>query len=195
MNVRGWLLPAALVVLLAGSSTAAAAPGTKVFLFRAFTSKGRPTIRVTHVRGSCFSGSDATPRDDAWRCSFGDELADPCFSSARATGVVLCPSADPASGTEITLSARLPRAQANRAQPSKNLHPWDLRLSSGRYCEFSGGATSAVAGVRLNYFCEGLTDSGLWGWPDRASSPWTIFVAPFNAKSLTRRVAIERAWT
>jgi hypothetical protein len=36
---------------------------------------------------------------------------------------------------------------------------------------------------------------GLWGLPDRTSTPWTILIAPFQATSLSQRVAISHAWT
>jgi hypothetical protein len=185
---------AAGLAIVAAPATVDARITTTVTVFHAFTPSGSATIAIHHASGSCFSSSDATRRSDAWRCMVANELHDPCFSSPRAAGVVICPNADPRSGLEITLTKGLPTALANSGSPSARSQPWTLELSSGAHCAFSGGATSVIHGVRLNYFCAG-SKGGLWGYPRRATEPWTIFSAPFTARRLTKRVAIRHVWT
>lgn len=182
------------LAFLTGACPAAASLRTAVTVYRAFTRGGSPTIPVRHARGSCFTSSETTTRSDAWRCTVGNALHDPCFSSPQARAVVICPNADPTSGLEIRLTRRLPTAHANRS-PARERQPWTLKLYGGAHCAFSGGASSVVDGLRLNYFCLGNHASGLWGYPLRTTQPWTIFSAPFTATALSERVAIEHAWT
>ena len=186
---------AAVLAILATAGPADAHRTTTVTVYRAFTASGSPAVRVRHARGSCFTSSETTSRSDAWRCTVGNVLYDPCFSSRHAHGVVICPNADPASGLEIRLTKRLPIAFANRGSPSAGSQPWRVELYSGAHCAFSGGASSVIDGLRLNYFCPGDPLRGLWGYPRRSTQPWTIFSAPFTATTLTERVAVEHAWT
>jgi hypothetical protein len=58
-----------------------------------------------------------------------------------------------------------------------------IRVQSG-YCWSASDVTPR--GAKAKY--------GLWGFPDRASQPWTIFSAPLRATKLSARVAISRAW-
>jgi hypothetical protein len=164
-------------------------------VFQAFAATGAPAIKVRPVRGSCFSGSLTSARSDAWRCITGNDLYDPCFSAAVAPGVVVCPNYDPTRGTEIRLTKRLPVAQANHGTSSAKSRPWALELYSGVYCGLASGALSVVDGLPNDYFCGPRAKSGLWGSPRRSTEPWTIFSAPFAAKTLSRRVSIKHAWT
>jgi hypothetical protein len=168
---------------------------TSVTVFDAFTAGGSPAIPVHQVHGSCFTGSLTSSRADAWRCLSGNYLYDPCFSSQAAPGVVICPNPNPVRGTEIQLTKSLPRDQGNSGSPSASSRPWALELFNGDHCALSSGATAVVHGVRLNFFCTGETKRGLWGYPRRTSQPWTILIAPFTARTLSRRVAIEHVWT
>jgi hypothetical protein len=181
--------------ILAAAGSADAQLTTTVTVFRAFRVGGSPSIKVRHAHGSCFSSSDTSLRSDAWRCTVGNELYDPCFSSQRAHGGVICPNADPTSGLEVRLTKRLPAAFGHRGSPSASGQPWALELSSGAHCTFDSGATSVVDGIRANYFCAGDHTSALWGLPRRTTEPWTILRAPFTATTLSERVAVARAWT
>jgi hypothetical protein len=164
-----------------------------VTVFHAFTATGAPAIKVTSVAGKCFTSSLTSSRSDAWRCIVGNDLYDPCFSSPVAP-VVICPNSDPVRGTEIRLSSGLPTADANHGTPSTKSRPWSVKLYSGTYCALASGALSVIDGLPGDYFC-GAARSGLWGSPRRTTEPWTIFSAPPTAKTLSRRVSIEHAWT
>lgn len=197
---RGAVLVAAVVALgavaLGGAARAGAAMRTRASVFHAFTSAGKPAGHVARtLRGSCWTGSLAADRADAWRCMAGNEILDPCFSSPRARGRVLCPATGPWSSSlvELKLTKRLPGQYANRRRPSTFGLPWALRTTLGWRCELATGATTVVHGLRLNYFCTG-TKQGLWGSPLRASEPWRIYVAPSSARTLRRRVGISVAW-
>lgn len=169
--------------------------GTSVVVYQAFTARGSVSLHTRSRSGHCPSGSEATPRRDAWRCFSGNLVLDPCFSSAHDRGVVVCPEAPwLKDGIEIHLTKPLVSADGNHATPSPSLQPWALELASGLRCRFAEGATNVVEGHRLDYFCAGAGSQPLWGLPDRATMPWTILVAPLQARSLSERAAIGRAW-
>jgi hypothetical protein len=166
---------------------------TKTFIYRAFTASGKPAIHVTMtVRGFCWEGSLATARNDAWRCLSGDYLFDPCFSSSKAKGIVLCvPVPWTRSGVKIKLTRPLPKPYAGK--PSTKGLPWGIKTTSGLSCVLATGGTAAIRNVRANYGCDN-SEEWLWGSPSRKSEPWTIYIAPMNAKKLSARVKVAVAW-
>jgi len=187
----------ALLTTLACMSAGAAAQGaTSVTIYQAFTPSGTVKLHTRSRSGDCPSGSEATTRRDAWRCFSGNYVLDPCFSSAHEKRIVVCPEAPwLQTGVKIRLRKPLLRASGNHHAPALSLQPWALELSSGLRCLFADGASNVVEGQRLNYFCGTGSQEGLWGYPDRAATTWTILIAPFQATSLSQRVAISRAWT
>jgi hypothetical protein len=202
--MRGWLLAitpsarltAAIATFLGAACLSAAAAGathTQTHIYEAFTAAGRPVVHVSRtVRGSCFTGSSATVRADAWRCLTGNLLLDPCFSSAKAKGIVLCPThAWSSSVLKLKLTSRLPRGDSGK--PSSTGLPWAVETTSGAKCTIDTGASNVVDHRRANYFCTGR-DNWLWGAPSRKSQPWTILSAPIRTSKLSRRVGISQAW-
>ncbi len=193
-RARGLAVLGIVAIPLMLPAPAAARPRTIATVFHAFTSNGKPSIATRSKSGYCFTGSLTINRNDAWRCIVGNSLYDPCFSSAQAPGVVICPDRQVTRGTEIHLTRPLPRASADPGQPSLRNQPWDIELFSGRHFQFSSGASNVVHGLRLNYFCGSSCTYGLWGFPRRRTQPWTILVGPFTAKTLHQRRAIRHVW-
>jgi hypothetical protein len=176
-------------------SLADAQSGTSATVYRAFTQHGAVRLHTRVRAGDCPSGSEATPRRDAWRCFSGNLVYDPCFSSPEDRGIAVCPAApwlDTA--VKIRLTKPLPRAFGNHDAPSASLQPWALELYDGRRCLFADGATNIVEGQRLNYFCSSNGREGLWGLPSRGSQPWTILTASSQATALSTRASIRHAW-
>jgi hypothetical protein len=169
----------------------ASAADTQAEVFQPFA-HGRPTVQIHHASGACFSGSIASPRRDAWRCLIGNAIADPCFSSRSAHGIVVCPDPSVRTGVEIRLTKPLPRHLGNHAAPSLTLAPWLIEIAGGRRCQPLTGTSVAIGAVRMNYGCSG--GLGLWGQPRRSTKPWTILAARPSAKHLDARRAIVRAW-
>jgi len=185
-----------LAATLAGSLTAGGAQATghtTATVYEAFSYHGVVEPKVTEAVGYCFTSSDVTRRDDAWRCLVGNSLYDPCFSSPFSFGIVVCPIPWLGIATEISLSKPLPKSSSHTA-PSLSLQPWALETASGSFCTLASGASNVVHGQRLNYFCGRAAKQGLWGFPSRKTQPWTILIAPLNAKVLKHRVAVVRAW-
>jgi hypothetical protein len=187
------LIPVAALAATASPTATAGGSRTKTIIYRAFAASGKPAIHVTKtVRGFCWEGSLAAARDDAWRCLSGNGIYDPCFSSGKARGIVLCvPEPWKKSGVKIKLTRPLPKPYAGK--PSTNGLPWGIETTSGLRCVAATGATAAIGHVRANYGC--LTgEDWLWGSPSRKSEPWTIYIAPLNARKLSARVKVAIAW-
>ena len=108
------VISAVIVVAMAGLAIlpAAAKPGaTKVVSYSAAGMKGKA------VKGSCWTGSIASTRSDAFRCMIGNSIMDPCFKVSNK--VVNCPqSLAMNTGVIIKLSKPLPEANA-QALPNR----------------------------------------------------------------------------
>jgi hypothetical protein len=162
--------------LILAAAAAATAQRTQVTIFRPFAAgKVSPGLHVTKtVKGQCFSGSSADPRRDAWRCSAGNLISDPCFSDPKVPSWVLCPVDGSPFGTglvRLALSRALPRSLGNRGSPGQG-NPWAVKLADGLVCTFLTGATFAYYGKRVSYGC--TPKVFLAGSPDRSQPTWTI---------------------
>jgi hypothetical protein len=99
--------------------------------------------------GSCWTGSLAVWRTDAWRCTVGNSIYDPCFSLGAG---VIC-GADPVTPTmsfALTLTEPLP---APEVPADTSVYAWVVELADGTTCEIATGATGGVGDERINYFC------------------------------------------
>jgi len=173
-------------------ATASANLTTRPKVYRAFTPHGNSVFRTRLRHGSCFVGASSINRRDAWRCTGGHLIYDPCFSSSKRPGIVLCPN-DPWSGTGVKLRLTARLRGGNGPAPSTRARPWAVELYDGRRCQVITGASSILQGQRANFDC-GRKQDALWGNPDRSTAPWTIFTAPFDAQALLARAAIRYAW-
>jgi hypothetical protein len=114
-----------------------------------FHPEGVPTQERT---GSCWSTSDVLNRVDAWRCTSGDIIYDPCFSIPGNSQAVICvtsPLSD-STGFKLNLTESLP---APGLWPFPVKSAWAFELADGTNCSFLGGATAAFEGKRVNYSC------------------------------------------
>jgi dipeptidyl-peptidase 4 len=121
----------------------AVAAATQVITYAPGPPTGQPQ------EGKCFASSLAVWRENAWRCTVGNELYDPCFSSGEA---VICggkPTA-PMISFLLKLTEPLP---APEVPQNTDGHAWLVELADGTVCEYATGATGGVGGERINYFC------------------------------------------
>jgi len=181
------------LALILAAGAAARVEETRVTIYRPFVQgKISPRLHVTKtVKGQCFSGSSADPRSDAWRCSAGNAIADPCFSDPKVPSWVLCPGDGTPFGTgvvRLALSRALPKSLGNHGSPVEG-NPWAVKLAGGRVCTFLTGATFAYRGERVNYGC--TPKMFLAGSPDRAHSTWTITLGTGpKSKPQTARILV-----
>lgn len=188
-----------LTALVVGfASTADATHGsvparTRVAIYAPFTPDGnlaRGITVVQRVRGSCWTGSEGDIRSDAWRCIVGDEILDPCFSGAA--GWVACPTlTSQYKIIRLNLTKPLPMRFADPPLNTNKSLPTTVTLARNVSCGFSGGATSTVAGLRLNYYC--TNHAWLLGAPNRSSPLWTILYLPSRHATQATSVTIYTA--
>jgi len=179
--------------LVAAATASAATTTTKTHIYQAFTSSGKPAIKITKtVTGTCNGGSAAINRNDAWRCFAGNFVYDPCFNSSKANGILVCPG-NPWSTSAVELKLKGKLTLGNTKKPSTSGMPWAIETTTGLKCAIDTGATTVVQKQRLNYFCVKSKD-GLWGSPSRKHEPWTIYIAPGTTTKLSTTVGIQTAW-
>ena len=188
------------VVVLAIGGLADASPSsstTTVSLYHAFTASGVIVPRVRVLSGECGSPSGATPRNDAWRCISGNGLYDPCFSSARAAGIVICPLPWEKVAIEIRLTKVLQSNFVGPARPSVQLQPWAIETDAGAKCVVNSGMGTLINNKRDNYFCGvGGHATILWGYPNRTHEPWRMQETPATATTLkgSHLVTLRHVW-
>lgn len=158
-------------------------------------------VHVAHnFTGYCWERSLLTNRSDAYRCvsPAHNILLDPCFASpfltpSNATQVV-CPYPVPDSIAVLRLTRRLSSISAT---PYKGFPPsrvWFLVLVDGADCIAAGATINIIGGeLQQNYYvCPGSHFS-LYGYPQHASSTWTILEQKNGSPSITY-VPIAKAY-
>jgi hypothetical protein len=125
----------------------------------------------------------------------GNLIYDPCFSSQTGgdVGWVVC-AQSPFVRTVIkfVLTKALPYGSGNKQGDPTKFDPWGIQLVSGVTCVNIQGATGAIAGMRIGYYCS--NKGVLVGSPKRATATWHVFFAKrFSAASLSE-VPISQAW-
>jgi hypothetical protein len=142
--------------------------------------------------GDCSTGSFLVAGPGVFRCFEASFIHDPCYLDAGAgnavRAVVVCVET-PWSRNVLRLRVRAPLDARYGTGPGGP--PWALRLASGRRCVLVGGATTVVAGRRMNYACGRRY---LFGSPDRTRPTWRIRQALTPAGAGLRKVAIAAAW-
>ena len=151
--------------------------GTEVKLITPFQqgSLGIGFAVTSRGSGECFTSSVAVPaRPDAWRCTIGNAIHDPCFQNVLGDPHQLaCPAAPwDANVTLLTLTSPLP-TETRKDFELKNTLPWALELTNGRRCTLFTGATAPIAGMRINYGCPG--GFIVVGEIDRSQPVWRAF--------------------
>jgi hypothetical protein len=148
------------------------------------------------LSGSCFAGSLASRRDDAWRCTVADDIYDPCFSDPTGSaGFVVCPEfGDPPRMVDrIDLTGALPSAENTAAPGTRKGLPFVLlaRPYAG-YCDLLTGTTGTVRGRRVRYDC-GLGGS-LVGTLNRRPARWTAKLITEGDNPTLYTVRVRIAW-
>jgi hypothetical protein len=167
---------------------------TEVLTFQAFDDRGLlpNLVRTTSVDGACTGGSlDLPGRADAWRCTSGGSVLDPCFSAEGSSELACVPDPFTTAVTMLQISGRLPRG--NRNDPAHP--PWFLELADGRRCgPLPAGSqrAAAVAGAAPTYTCTGGAE--VFGDPDASRPVWTARVGPGDRASAEVAVDVKTAW-
>lgn len=185
-------IPIALALTLGHSAGAGAAPPTTIIDYRPAAPEGKEQT------GSCFSTSVAAPRADAWRCTVGNAIFDPCFSLDDTN--VACDT-DPVkrqTGFRLHLSEPLPAAESasGKLPPAAAAAIWLVELDDGTICNRATGARAAVqvnGGIETaTYYCS--DDSMILG--DLRAEADSIqgtraFLAPGAAQPAASKTRVE----
>lgn len=169
----------AAVFMFCPAICADAAKQTQFLVFMPWTSSGlQHGFGITsRLRGLCWTRSIATNRPDAWRCTAGNDIYDPCFLRPGQGDQVVC-AQTPFSRSLVFMRLSKPLGTEHGAMLRWLQHkgePWAVRLENGDKCALITGATEIVDGKRLNYVC--VRSGWIAGFPDRASGTvWTVQV-------------------
>lgn len=187
------------------SQTPPVTPATQIIAYTAIP----PASSTPVLNGSCWTNSIAAPfRADAWRCTVGNSISDPCFAIANSTGTLLCninPTVLSSTSTFVLkLTKPLPAADVPPGLAPSNW-AWLVQLGDGTLCTpFTGTLPVTASGDAAVYGCapgplgkDVLIFNGL----NSSSSVWTAEIGtlsettsslPTLASSST--VPVETIW-
>jgi hypothetical protein len=185
------LLAGSSITVACGAPTSTTATATQVIVYEPLGLRAAPAADIvvaSTASGNC-QGSLASTRPDALRCFVGHGILDPCFlPPAPDTSVAACPSGVPPGKVELVTLTQPPPSSAASSPPSV----WGIVLVNGAHCQIDTGATTTVAGQRLNYDCD--DGEALFGEPDRAPAVWTILGSKDLRSSTLTAVSIAIAY-
>jgi hypothetical protein len=176
----------AIALALATTSVAVAATGgERIEPFAADGSTAAGWSVTSGTQGSCFAGSIATRRADAYRCFSGaNQIGDPCFVSPVARDLVMCvPRPWARRAIRIHLTKPLPSPGSGTA------NAWAVDLANGGHCSLSTGANSISRGRVVGWYC---TNGALAQRLHPAATWWAWYQARNDAA--WRRVAIATVY-
>ena len=187
-----------LVVLLTATASVTAADSFSTTQIKLFTPYGpgglsKALSATEGVTGKCFAESVADPsRPDAWRCSAGNAIHDPCFANIMGDNKTLACARSPWESQVTLMNLTAPPDSSKRKEiPRSQAMPWALELANGDHCALFTGATAPVAGMRINYGCPG--GGQVVGDIDRSQPVWRVFYQKEGAASLVQ-VEVTVAW-
>jgi hypothetical protein len=141
-----------------------------------------PETGATVVDGSCWTNSIAAPfRADAWRCTVGNNIQDPCFEIKGNVKTLLCTNdpADPSSSLALTLAKPLPKPGKIPAPASPADGVWLIKLKNGILCSpFTGTLPFSDKGDVARYGC---TDKRLIFSINADKKIWTAKVGTLSS--------------
>ncbi len=169
-----------------------------------------PASSTPVVSGSCWTSSIAAPfRADAWRCTVGNSINDPCFEIPGSKNL-LC-GANPSAPTTTTssfvlkLTKPLPAPETLQGPIPPNW-AWLVQLSDGTPCSpFTGTLPIAQGDISANYGCAPQAPGGegvlIFGDLNTSSSVWTADVGTLSVSTSSlptvvneKVIPVARVW-
>jgi len=152
-----------------------------------------PAAKTIVEQGTCFGSSVSAPyRSDAWRCTVGNAISDPCFILPAAyqppssTYPFLACGANPAgkdasSTFVLQLTKALPKPETPSSTPTN--WAWLVQLKDGTVCSpFTGTRPFSTTGEAAVYACNGAKtgEDLIFGDLNNASATWTAEVGSLS---------------
>jgi hypothetical protein len=101
----------------------------------------------------CWIGSISTNRSDAFRCSYKNDISDPCFQDPVDSSLVACPSS-PSDKNPPMYKAKINSKYRNNLEKNPEFNsPWYIIMHDGSKCRMITGASIIVADKRYDYQC------------------------------------------
>jgi hypothetical protein len=177
------------------ASTTTHTPATQVIAYSAMNSPAVTTTSTPVKKGSCFASSVAAPyRADAYRCTVGNAISDPCFelsstsdtiisafpqNTIKVKGYLLCGAnpaeTDTSSPFVLQLTKALPKSETPTGTVPSNW-AWLVELNDGTVCSpFTGTRPFDASGDVAVYSCNGAAagENMIFGDLNNSSSVWT----------------------
>jgi hypothetical protein len=157
-------------------------------------------IYLAQEKGSCFASSISAPyRTDAWRCTVGNAIADPCFAIPGSLNKLLCrpdPTGINASSSFIlNLVQALPKAETPKPIPLN--WSWLIQLHNGDVCApFTGTLPFTADHVPAYYGCSSASGRAgdhviLGEITASTSTAWTVEEAVLRATTSSLPVVVS----
>ncbi|NCU42016.1 MAG: hypothetical protein EOM19_04860 [Candidatus Moranbacteria bacterium] len=104
--------------------------------------------------GDCWTGSIASFRRDAFRCSFDNSIVDPCFEDPYNFKSVTCPQyPEEEHPLILKIDAAKVEPKNQGMEDTKYNFPWYVIMYDGSTCRMITGTAIVVADKRFDYFC------------------------------------------
>lgn len=167
------------------STTATQPTATQVFTY----TPEIPASSTPVENGSCFASSIAAPyRSDAWRCTVGNAISDPCFAIPGSTSTLECGSNPTLVTTSSTFVLQLTKPLPVATMPSgptPSNWAWLVQLADGTVCSpFTGTRPFDASGDVAIYACKGgPNESMIFGDLNNSSSVWTAEVGTLSTST------------
>lgn len=167
---------------------------TQVLTFQAFDDRGLlpGLVAAQTVPGVCTGGSLVLAgRADAWRCTAGTAVLDPCFSAEGTPELACVP--DPFTPNAMVLQVTPPLPRGNRNDPGHP--PWFLELADGTRCGPLAPGVDPAATIRGRhpaYSC--ANGSVIYGDPDGSRPVWTAQVGSVPGAADLATIDVTTAW-
>ena len=149
-----------------------------------------PTTSTPVVAGTCFANSAAAPyRSDAWRCTVGNQISDPCFEIPGVTGSLYCGANPTTTDTSSTFVLKLAKALPKPDVIASTTNAaWLVELNDGTTCRpFTGTLPFSATGDVAHYACDGgaTGEDMIFGDLNNASATWTAEVGTLSNETST----------
>ncbi|MDJ0385979.1 hypothetical protein [Streptomyces sp. G-G2] len=153
----------------------------------------RPPFKASRTakKGQCDAASLYSTDPTAWRCVFeGSALTDPCWGYALKVVCLRSPW-DP----DALMIEEVKLANRSRTSTKPGTGPWALELKDPARgatlrCSWAGGATSLIAGQRVNWRCmdgdNKVVGDTAGDVTQSKTAPWTVLYSPGDSSEVQK---------
>lgn len=151
----------------------------------------------------CWTSSLSSSRYDAYRCSVGNLINDPCYAQDSHTknnvgqeDIITCPGNNPNDRDSASIYKAIIKERNKVSVEEKKDFYWLIKLENGLYCRAYSGATGTLAGLGVSRGCtDGDTFKGLvLDGIEIYSKQQTTALYYDEATQSVKRLFVEELW-